>query len=86
MIFPRHADDACLIEKAHGQRDKQQCEDVGGGGDDGGYDEYENHGMAAVAAHERGGEQSHAREEPRQYGHLEDYAYGETHHDECAHV
>jgi hypothetical protein len=34
-----HDEDACLVEEPHGEGDEGEGEDVGGGGDDSGYDD-----------------------------------------------
>lgn len=44
--------DTYLVEQPDGERDYEEGENVGGGGDDGCNNEYDHDGMAAVAAHQ----------------------------------
>ena len=85
-IHPPHDAEAQFVEQAHRTGHHEQGEDIRGRRNDGSHDEDEHNGMAAVAAHEGGGEQAQTGEQPREDGHLEHDAHGQTHHEQGAHV
>lgn len=75
-------EDASLVEQVHRQRHHEQCENIGGRGDDGCHDEYDDDGVAAVAAHKACREEAKPCKEPRENRNLEYDAHREAQHDE----
>ena len=81
-----HQQDAQFVEQPDGQCHYAECEDVGGGGDDGGHYEDGDDGVASVARHEPPVDESHAAQDGADYGQLEDDAQHEAHGEEGVYI
>ena len=75
-----------FIKHVYGHGYEHECEGVGRGGDDGGEDEDSNNGVAAVAAHKSGVEQSHAGKEVAEDGDFEHQSHNEHCEEECVEI
>lgn len=78
--------DADFVEQPHGQGHETEGEDIGGGGDDGCYNEQGHDDVAAVMAHHPGIDEAHAAQYPADDGYFGQDAHGEGNAHQGIHV
>ena len=77
LLSPWYEEDACLIEKVHGEADDGEGDGIGSGSDDGCNKEDSHDGVATVLLHLSAMEDAEATKEPGEDGDFEDDAHGE---------